>query len=425
MSEFGLELPPTTKLGSNGKGGKAYVVKESSMATILGIVAVLLLLSGALFLDIRSERTSFAADLSLQHKVGDHQRMGKLEAETKLQEVAAELSEQVGKEMEEESDLKIMAQHIQYVQHAVKLNIHNSIDDADLTVADIKKIVDEQFEAMTNQVGEILHDHLILVKDANKKSQAAMDEIQASITAEFEAQEKEDQHLKEEIDAAHTKSHTPKDGPTLEGAEKQRVESHIQMIFDHVYTLAEKMGDADIDNLLKPDTVKTWEQLLSDTEEGKVTYDDAVSKMEDIITKDPAALKLAEAAGAFDIIHADGGKKGVTEVTNFRTLLKHVKWLPQYSSVLQTLAQWKDNMRTTQQVLVWIQEQVQDGKLDQRWISEAIATPTSETASTAAKPAATTTTTTHTGTATATATASAAYAASRSHVPVGAGQHSL
>jgi len=74
-------------------------------------------------------------------------------------------------------------------------------------------------------------------------------------------------------------------------------------------------------------------------------------------------------------------------------------------------------------VLVWIQEQVQDGKLDQRWISDAIVTPTSEAASTTAdKPA---TATTHTGAATATATASAASVASRSHVPVGVGQHSL
>merc|ERR1712166_197577 len=142
------------------------------------------------------------------------------------------------------------------------------------------------------------------------------------------------------------------------------------------------MGEEDIDHLLKPSTVTEWEQLLTDTEEGKLNYDDAVSKMEDIITKAPAALKLAEATNAFELVHEDGGKKGVNEFTNFRSLLKHVKWLPQYASVLEELSQWKADKKTTQQVLLWIQEQIQAGKLDDRWMAQAVQPTTAATATT-------------------------------------------
>merc|ERR1712028_196991 len=109
--------------------------------------------------------------------------------------------------------------------------------------------------------------------------------------------------------------------------------------------------------------------------------------MENIITKAPAALKLAEATNAFELVHEDGGKKGVNEITNFRSLLKHVKWLPQYASVLEELSQWKADKKTTQQVLLWIQEQIQAGKLDDRWMAQAVQ-PTTAATATATAPAA-------------------------------------
>merc|ERR1711865_477319 len=197
---------------------------------------------------------------------------------------------------------------------------------------------DEQFKAMDTEVEGILHNHL---------------------EAELKAQEEEEKRYNEAQQKAH-KNKQAKD------------EAHINQIFDHVYDIAKKMGDADIDSLIKPATVKEWEQLITDTETGKINYDDAVKKMEEVITKDSAALKLAEATGCFELIHEDGGAEGVTEVTNFRSLLKHIKWLPQYSAVLEEFASWKSGDNTIQQVLLWVQEQVSAGKLDDRWLAAAM-----------------------------------------------------
>merc|ERR1719498_1156656 len=192
MSEFGLPLPPTTKLGPDGKGGKAYVVKSSSMATILGISAVLLLLSGCLFLDIRSERESFSADLGVQSKVSAQQHKAKIQAQAQLQQAAAQLSEEVGRGKEEESDLAIMLQHIMAVQHTVRVNLVNAVADAPHHL-DYKKIINEQFEAMEEEVEGILHDHLVVVKNANKKSEAAIESLHEELAAELEAQEAEEE----------------------------------------------------------------------------------------------------------------------------------------------------------------------------------------------------------------------------------------
>merc|ERR1712028_321862 len=185
---------------------------------------------------------------------------------------------------------------------------------------------------------------------------------------------------------AQQKAH--KNKQAKDDAYMKESEAHINQIFDHVYDIAKKMGDADIDSLIKPATVEEWEQLITDTETGKINYDDAVKKMEEVITKDDAALKLAEATGCFELIHEDGGAKGVTEVTNFRSLLKHIKWLPQYSAVLEEFASWKKGDKTIQQVLLWVQEQVSAGKLDDRWLAAAvkpaaIATTTTTTTTTA------------------------------------------
>jgi len=294
---------------------------------------------------------------------------------------------------EEESDLKIMAQHISYVQNVVRINLHKTIDDEKLTVADIKKTVDKQFKAMEEEVEGILHDHLVTVTDANKKSQAAMQQIEEAITAELEDQEKTDKRYEEELKHTTHKPAADRAGPTLDGEEKLHAEKHINSVFEHVFNLAEKMGDLDIDALLKPTTVSEWEAILSDTESGKLHYDDAVKKMEEIITKDAAALKLAEATDAFELVHQDGGKKGVTEITNFRSLLKHIKWLPQYASVLEKLTKWKSRELSTQQIIVWVQEEATAGRLDQRWMTEAAKSDTTmkTTATPAAAASATTT----------------------------------
>merc|ERR1711918_325971 len=92
-----------------------------------------------------------------------------------------------------------------------------------------------------------------------------------------------------------------------------------------------------------------------------------------ILEKAPAALKLAEATGSIALVEADGGKKGVDEVTNFRALLKEVKRLPQYAAVLEEFEAWKSGKRTEQQVLLWVQQKIANSELDADWITLASA----------------------------------------------------
>merc|ERR1711988_1476448 len=110
-------------------------------------------------------------------------------------------------------------------------------------------------------------------------------------------QQKYDEEMAEKKKAAGTPANEP-----CEEESTKKIEEHINAIFDHVYDLAEKMGDADIDDLLDTKKVAEWEQVLTDTETGKLAYPKAVEKMEEIITKAPAALKLAEVTSALRLI---------------------------------------------------------------------------------------------------------------------------
>merc|ERR1719240_1759774 len=213
------------------------------------------------------------------------------------------------------------------------------------------------------------------------------------------AQQKYDEEMVEKKAAG-----TPANEPSEEESTK-KIAEHINAIFDHVYDLAEKMSDADIDDLLDTKKVAEWEQVLTDAETGKLTYPKAVEKMEEIITKAPAALKLAEVTSALQLIEEDGGAKGVTEVTNFRNLLKEVKWLPQYAAVLEEFSQWKQGHKTVQEVLAWTEEKLAAGEIDGTWLSKAYETTAKAAApaAPAAKPATATA-----AAATATATAKAA-----------------
>jgi len=401
MSEFGLELPPTTKLGNDGKGEKAFIIGQSKVAAVLGIVAVLALVSGGMYMSNSANSIEFTADLEAEHKMEEHQRLSKLEAETKLAEMSAEMHKQAAKAADEESDLKIMASHLQYTQEVSRMNIMKSIDDESLTVADIKKQIDEQFHSMQKETETILHDHLVVVEGANAKSNAEMDRIEEEVKQMTLQQQ---QYDAETAAAAAEKKQTHKGKSAQQPVattdeENKAIESRIDAILDHVFTLAEKMGDTDIDTLLDANTVKEWEQVLTDAETGKLAYPDAVAKMEEIITKAPAALKLAEVTGALQLIEVDGGAKGVTEVTNFRSLLKQIRWLPQYAAVLEEFTAWKNGQRTIQEVLVWTEEKMSKGEIDGTWLARAYevtskttatATATSTTATSAAAAASTT-----------------------------------
>merc|ERR1712093_962974 len=91
-----------------------------------------------------------------------------------------------------------MASHLQYVQQVSLINIMQSIDDESLTVADIKKTVNKQFEEMEKETEQILHDHLVVVEGANAKSNAEMDRIEREVAAMTEREEKYDVEQKKE-----------------------------------------------------------------------------------------------------------------------------------------------------------------------------------------------------------------------------------
>jgi uncharacterized protein YoxC len=400
MSEFGLELPPTTKLGDDGKGEKAFIIGQSKVAAVLGVVAVLAIFAGGLYMVNCTQQAEFTSAIEQEHKFEEHQRASKVEAETKMAEMSAEMHKLSEKSKDQESDLKIMASHLQYVQQVSLINIMQSIDDESLTVADIKKTVKEQFEGMEKETEQILHDHLIVVEGANAKSNAEMDRIEAEVHEMTKAQQKYDTEMAAQQEAAGA---PPADAQPSE-QETKAIEERISAIFTHVYDLAEKMGDADIDGLLDAKKVAEWEQVLTDAETGKLAYPKAVEKMEHIITEQPAALKLAEVTNALQLIEEDGGAKGVTEVTNFRNLLKEVKWLPQYAAVLEEFSQWREGHKTVQEVLAWTEEKLAAGEIDGTWLAKAYETTAKAAApaAPAAKPA------------TATATAAAAAATAKS-----------
>jgi hypothetical protein len=364
MSEFGLELPvPTAKLGVDGKGGKAYIVKQSGMKTIFAIVAVLLVLCGCLALDVQAQRTTFTSSMTMEHVHEEHQRLSKIEAETKMAEMSAEMKKQAQLSADQESDLKIMASHLQYVQQVSLMNIMQHIDNQNLTVADIKKEVKGTFDSLEKETEQILHDHLVVVEGANAKSNAEMDRIEREVAAMTEREQEYDAELAKE----EQKNAAEDEGPT----DNKVIEARINSIFTHVYDIAEKMGDADIDGLLDTKKTAAWQQILNDAESGTLPFPKAVEAMEEIITKNPAALKLAEATNVLALVEEDGGAKGVTEITNFRNLLKEIKWLPQYAAVLEEFSLWKEGKRTAEEVLVWTEQKMTAGELDGTWLAKA------------------------------------------------------
>merc|ERR1711865_653239 len=188
----------------------------------------------------------------------------------------------------------------------------------------------------------------------------------------------------------------------------EMIETRINTVLEHVLSLAEKMGDTDIDALLDAKKVEEWEQVLTDAETGKLTYPDAVAKAEEIITTAPAALKLAEVTGALELIEEDGGAKGVNEITNFRNILKQIKWLPQYAAVLEEFSAWKNGERTIQEILVWTEDKMAKGEIDGTWLAKAYETTAKAASATTTKPA---TATTAAAAATNTVTTAAATAA--------------
>jgi len=328
--------------------------------------------------------------------------------------MSAKMNQRAQTAKEEESDLRIMSSHIAYVHQRTHQKIMNEIDNESLTVADIKQQVDKCFSFMQGKISSILHDHLVVVEGANTKSHAEMDRIEAELQEMMLAQQAYDSK-QDDFDVS---SKSGKSAASESEANKL-IEARINDIFSHVHDLAKKMGKTDIGSLLSPGTLKEWEQVLADAETGKLAYPDAIAKMEQIIERAPAALKLAEATGALELIEEDGGTKGVTEVTNFRSLLKHIRWLPQYAAVLEEYEAWDKGERTVQEVLMWTEGKLAKHEIDGEWLhavyskahtetsSKTRAEPQASSSSTASGSASPASAASVTATATATSTATA------------------
>merc|ERR1711865_1114945 len=103
-------------------------------------------------------------------------------------------------------------------------------------------------------------------------------------------------------------------------------------------------------------------------------------------------LKLAEVTGALQLMGQDGGAKGVNEITNFRNLLKQIKWLPQYAAVLEEFSAWKNGERTMQEILVWTEDKMAKGEIDGTWLAKAYETTAKAASATTTNAAAATNT---------------------------------
>jgi hypothetical protein len=224
-------------------------------------MAVLLLLAGALFADIKYERAAFTSGLTLEHKAEHRQRMGKLNVETKLTEASAVLDAQSQHMLSDESDLKLMGRHIEFIQNKDTKNILAIVDKAAIQKWDHSKTKNElrsAIEHMNKKVSNTVADEVAKLHKAATLSSKRVKRMQQEITEELAEQE--------EMDQEGNDYETNKE---LLERQAQKKEDYLSAIFNHVYQLAEKLGDTDIDNLLDKKNVREWGQVLEDTESGQ------------------------------------------------------------------------------------------------------------------------------------------------------------
>jgi len=122
------------------------------------------------------------------------------------------------------------------------------------------------------------------------------------------------------------------------------------------------------------DDFSTWSDTLDLVDTGKLSDKEGIEKMTTLAEAAPEVLwKFLEARpGVILLVEEDGGEKGVTEVTNFRRILKELKRLPQRVMVLDQLRLWKEGQLTTVAVEQWANEQVEQNALDQEWVQHTV-----------------------------------------------------
>merc|ERR1719183_292981 len=357
---------PTHTTSSDGKG-RHTLVQTSHWLGVLAFTAVLLLLAGCLYADNHMERSQFFSDLMQEHRVEEQQRAHKLEAETRLTEASAVMGNQAAIERAHQSDLRIMAQHIAFVQQDSHSKIEGLVESSKLKdnedFAELKeKLLDLIKEAQQNVVS-IVHNRITNVEADTAHYEKEVQHIQDEIVHELADEQQEDEANKEQEPEVISEL-----AKAVQSKVDGKVNAGLAALFAHVNALADKMGDTDVDALLESSNVKAWEAILSDTESGKLAYPEGIKKMEMVVEKFPAVLKLAEAQGVIQLVEGDGGVAGVSEVTNFRALLAEVRRLPQYSKILEVYDSWKAGKHTVGQVLAWLQEKMEAKELDADWI---------------------------------------------------------
>merc|ERR1719183_1646113 len=260
------KMLPTHTARSDGKD-RHTLVQTSHWVGVLAFTAILLLLAGCLYADNHMERSQFFSDLMQEHRVEEQQRAHKLEAETRLTEASAVMGNQAAIERAHQSDLRIMAQHIAFVQQ----DSHSKIEG----FAELKeKLLDLIKEAQQNVVS-IVHNRITNVEADTAHYEKEVHHIQDEIVHELADEQQEDEANKEQEPEVISEL-----AKAVQSKVDGKVNAGLAALFAHVNALADKMGDTDVDALLESSNVKAWEAILSDTESGKLAYPEGIKKME-------------------------------------------------------------------------------------------------------------------------------------------------
>lgn len=368
----------TTKLGHDGKGPKAYVVKQTHFGYILVSLAFLCLIIGALVIDYKYERFQFSIKQDKLYKFKEHQKVNKLSAESKLMKISAVLQSHLRAEKKEESRLEVMKSRLGELQKGGREKIAKAIDDAaekQTDINEVKKSVLAIYDQLMNGATEIVQHHVQQATKQAAASQATMKHIQSNIINELK-QEIQDDAL-DERDNQHGMGHgapppagsphshgSPVDVDSLDEEDKKRwseAENSLNHMLEHLQVKVSHLGGIRMGS----EKVTEWEHVLEQTNGGKIPYEEAEAKMKQLMSEP-----------------SHGPMKSIIDeslptVDNFEMLLNEIKFLPQKKAMLNELGAWKQGQKSVHEVLLYIEEKMGTGELDPDWLVEA-ASPENE-----------------------------------------------
>ena len=350
-----------TKLGHDGKGPKAYIVKQTHIGYILFGVAFLLLIIGALVVDYKFERFKFSLNQQKLYKSTAHQRVNKLSAENKLMKISAVLQSHLRAEKREETNLQIMQHRITEIEAGGRVTIGNAIKDKE-----VNKQVLAIYDHIIEDAKSVVNKHLASTHRMAKASQATMKHIQQNIIHELQEEIQEDTRDEEERQRQHGMGHgapAPAGAPgglgidlnELDEEDKKRwkeAETSLNHMLEHLEEKIQALGGF----TMATAQVKEWERVLEQTNNGGLAYEEAERKMKQLMN--------APSHGPMkSIINED-----LPIVENFEMLLEEIKFLPQKKKMLAELAAWKRGEKTVHEVLLYIEQKMGSGDLDPDWM---------------------------------------------------------